>query len=225
MMEIWRRIIWHNMPLLLQGLAVTLEVCALGFLGAVIAGFIAALIRLYVPPLRWLAVAYIEFCRATPIYVQLVWVSYVWPEVFGWPRGFFTAGWLALALQSSGYLAETFRTGIEAVAHGHREAAYSLGMGPVVTLRRIVLPQAVLTITPSLINQLIVVIKSSTLVSVVAVPDLLYQAMSIVNKYYEPIGILTFVALIYIGFTTPLSLLLNGLSNRIRSRYGYSGPT
>jgi polar amino acid transport system permease protein len=219
--ENWNRIVWPNVPLLLQGLLVSAEICVLGFVAALIAGFVAALVRLYLPPLRWLAVGYIEFCRATPIFVQLVWVAYVWPELFGWPRDFFTAGWVALALQSSGYIAETLRTGIEAVARGHREAAYALGMRPGATLRRIVLPQAFLTVAPSLVNQLIVVVKSSTLVSVIAVPDLLYQVLGIVNKYYEPIEILTLTALIYVAVTTPLSLLLNGLSARIRYRYGY----
>ena len=224
MSDVWNRVIWHNFPLLLDGMRVSAEICVLGFVAALIFGFVAALVRLYVPPLRWLAVGYIEFCRATPIFVQLVWVAYVWPELFGWPRDFFTAGWVALALQSSGYIAETLRTGIQAVARGHREAAFALGMRPFTTLRRIVLPQALLMISPSLVNQLIVVVKSSTLVSVIAVPDLLYQVLGIVNKYYEPIEILTVTAVIYVAVTTPLSLLLNSLSDRLRRRYGLVGP-
>ena len=86
---------------------------------------------MYVRPLRPILIVAIEFFRATPILVQLLWVAYVWPALFGWPNGFFEAAWLALGLQSSGYLAETFRGAIEAVPKGQREAAYSVGMSPV----------------------------------------------------------------------------------------------
>ncbi|MGE0717315.1 MAG: ABC transporter permease subunit, partial [Alphaproteobacteria bacterium] len=137
----WERLVWNQRHLLIEGFLVTLEICAIAFVVAVVAGLALALVRLYVRPLRWLAVVWIEYCRATPIYVQLMWVNYVWPEVIGWPMSFYTAGWVALGLQSSGYLAETFRAGIENIGRGQREAAYAVGMTPMLTFRRIVLPQ------------------------------------------------------------------------------------
>jgi polar amino acid transport system permease protein len=219
-MELWRRLIWNQRAVYLDGFLVTLEICAIAFAVAVVLGFAVCLIRLYVRPLRWLAIFHIEFCRSTPIYVQLMWVNYVWPDLFGWPQDYFNAGWTALALQSSGYLAETFRAGIEGIARGQREAAYSLGMSRALTLRRIMLPQVFITMAPSIMNQLIVVVKSSTLVSVIAVPDLLYQAMRLVNIWFEPIEILSFTALVYILFVFLLSLLLNRLADRLRARYG-----
>jgi polar amino acid transport system permease protein len=103
------------------------------------------------PTARWLAILYISL-PGTPIYVQLM-GQLVWPELFGWPTAFFDAGWAALALQSSGYLAETFRAGIEGVSRGQREAALSTGLSPTLTMRWIILPQALLTMTPSLMNQ------------------------------------------------------------------------
>ena len=130
-MSNWERLVWNQRDVLLQGLAVTVEVCLIAFLLAILGGLTLCLVRMYVKPLRPLAIALTEFFRATPIFVQLMWVTYVWPEVFGWPDAFFTAGWVALGLQSSGYLAETLRAGIEAVPKGHREAGYSLGMSPV----------------------------------------------------------------------------------------------
>jgi polar amino acid transport system permease protein len=219
-MELWRRLVWNQRAVYLDGFIVTLEICAIAFAVAVALGLLVCLIRLYVRPLRWLAIGHIEFCRSTPIYVQLMWVNYVWPDLFGWPQDYFNAGWAALALQSSGYLAETFRAGIEGIARGQREAAYSLGMSRALTLRRIVLPQVFITMAPSIMNQLIVVVKSSTLVSVIAVPDLLYQAMRLVNIWFEPIEILSFTALVYILFVFLLSLLLNRLADRLRARYG-----
>jgi polar amino acid transport system permease protein len=219
-MELWRRLIWNQRAVYLDGFIVTIEICAIAFAVAVALGLAVCLIRLYVRPLRWLAICHIEFCRSTPIYVQLMWVNYVWPDLFGWPQDYFNAGWAALALQSSGYLAETFRAGIEGIARGQREAAYSLGMSRALTLRRIVLPQVFVTMAPSIMNQLIVVVKSSTLVSVIAVPDLLYQAMRLVNVWFEPIEILSFTALVYILFVFLLSALLNRLADRLRARYG-----
>jgi polar amino acid transport system permease protein len=219
-MGLWNRLVFANLDLFWQGFVVTIEICVIAFAVAIAVGLAVCLVRLHVKPLRWLAIGYTEFCRSTPIYVQLMWVSYVWPELFGWPNLAFNAGWAALALQSSGYLAETFRAGIEGVSRGHREAALALGMTKLRTLRRIVLPQAFLTMAPSIMNQLIVLVKSSTLVSVIAVPDLLYQALRLVNTWFEPIEILSFTALVYIVFVTVLSLLLKRLSDRLRLRYG-----
>lgn len=218
-MDVLRRTVWNHRDRLLQGLLVTVEVCAIAMAVALVVGLGVCLVRLYVRPLRWIAVGYTEFARNTPIYVQLLWVSYVWPELFGWPRSFFDAGWAALALQSSGYLAETFRAGIEGVARGHREAAYSLGMSPALTLRRIILPQALLVMAPAIMNQFLVVVKSSTLVSVIAVPDLMYEALRLTSIWFEPIEILSVTALIYVVIVFALSAAIKWYSDRLRARY------
>lgn len=219
-MDVLRRTVWNHVDRLIAGLAVTGEVCAIAMAVALVVGLLVCLMRLYVRPLRPLAVLYIEFARNTPIYVQLIWVSYVWPELFGWPRSFFDAGWAALALQSSGYLAETFRAGIEGVARGHREAAHALGMSPVLTMRRIVLPQALLVMAPSIMNQFLVVVKSSTLVSVIAVPDLMYHALRLTRIWLEPIEILSVTALLYILMVFAFSSLIKLYTDRLRARFG-----
>jgi polar amino acid transport system permease protein len=216
----WERLVWNQRDALFAGLGVTVEVCAIAFLAAVIGGLGLCLVRIYVVPLRWIAVVLIEFFRDTPIFVQLMWVSYVWPEVFGFPGSFFTAGWLALALQSSGYLAETFRTGIEGVPRGQREAAFSAGMSPIQTFRRIVVPQVALASAPSIVNQFTVIVKSSTLISVITVPDLMSQSQRLVNIWYEPIEILTATAAIYILAVFLVSLIGKSLADRLRRRYG-----
>jgi polar amino acid transport system permease protein len=136
--DVFRRVVLANLDALLGGLWVTVEVSVLAFLLALALGFLAAIVRLYVRPLRWAAEVYIQFCRNTPIFVQLLWVAYVWPDVVGWPRSFLAAGCTALALQSSGYLAETFRAGIQGMDRGQRESAYSLGMSPFLTMRRVI---------------------------------------------------------------------------------------
>jgi polar amino acid transport system permease protein len=216
----WERLVWNQRQLLLDGLLITVQICAIAFVAAILGGLLLCLIRLYVRPLRPVAIALIEFFRATPIFVQLMWVNYVWPELFGWPNSFFTAGWVALALQSSGYLAETFRAGIEAVPRGHREAGSAVGMSPALILARIVLPQVALMVAPAIVNQFTVIVKSSTLVSVITVQDLMFQSQKLVNVWYEPIEILTATAGIYILFVFLVSAAGKHLADALRRRYG-----
>lgn len=216
----WERLVWNQRDALLAGLAVTVEVCLISFLFAIIGGLVLCLVRMYVRPLRPVAIVLIEFFRATPILVQLLWVNYVWPELFGWPNSFFAAAYVALGLQSSGYLAETFRGGIEAIPKGQREAADSVGMSPVQVFRRIVMPQVLLSAAPSIVNQFTVIVKSSTLVSVITVQDLMFQSQKIVNIWYEPIEILTATAAIYIVVIFLVSATGKRLADALRRRYG-----
>jgi polar amino acid transport system permease protein len=216
----WERLVWNQRDALLAGFGVTVEVCLIAFVVAIVGGIALCIARVYMAPLRPIAILLIEFFRDTPIFVQLMWVSYVWPELFGFPNSFFSAGWIALGLQSSGYLAETFRTGIEGVPRGQREAAFSAGMSPVQTFTRIVMPQVTLATAPSIVNQFTVIVKSSTLVSVITVPDLMSQSQRIVNIWYEPIEILTATAAIYILFVFLVSMAGKLLADRLRRRYG-----
>jgi len=219
----WQHTVFDNLHLFAQGLWVTVQICLIAFSIALVFGLTLCLIRIYVRRLRWAAIVIIEFCRNTPIYVQLLWVNYVWPDLFGWPSSFFAAGWTALALQSSGYLAETFRSGIEGISKGHVEAAYSLGMSPAHTFSRILLPQATLTMAPSIMNQFLVVVKASTLVSVIAVPDLMYQALRLTSKWFEPVQILSFTAFLYIVLVFALSQAFKHYTDLLNNRYGIAG--
>lgn len=216
----WERLVWNQRDALWNGLVVTVEICLIAFVLAVAGGLLLCLVRMYVRPLRPVAIGLIEFFRATPILVQLLWVNYVWPAIFGWPDSFFAAAWAALALQSSGYLAETFRGGIEAIPAGQREAAYSVGMSPVLVFRRVILPQVALSSAPSIVNQFTVIVKSSTLVSVITVQDLMFQSQKIVNIWYEPIEILTATAAIYIVIIFLVSVAGKSLADVLRRRYG-----
>jgi len=215
----WQRLVWNQRDALMAGIVVTVEVCAIAFAIAVLVGLLLCLVRMYVRPLRPIVIVVIEFFRATPILVQLLWVNYVWPALFGWPDSFFAAAWVALAVQSSGYLAETFRGAIEAIPKGQREAAYSVGMPPVLVFWRIVLPQAALSSAPSIVNQFTVIVKSSTLVSVITVPDLMFQSQKIVNIWYEPIEILTATAALYIVLIFLVSAAGKHISDVLRRRY------
>jgi len=124
------------------------------------------------------------------------------------------------ALQSSGYLAETFRSGIEGLPRGQIEASLAVGMSRVQIFRRIVVPQVLLVMSPAIINQLAVVVKASTLVSVIAIPDLMYDALKIVNQWFEPIEVLTSVAALYILTIFLLSAIAKWVADHFREKYG-----
>lgn len=220
MWENFNRFVLANAGPLLQGLWVTAYICFWAFLLAVVLAIAACLVRLYVPVLKFLAIAYIEFCRATPIFVQLLWVNYVWPDIFGFPSTAAAAGIIALGLQSSGYLAETIRSGIEGLPKGQIEAGLAIGLRPFQIMRRIVAPQVLLVMAPAFVNQLTVVIKSSSLISVIAIPDLMYEALKIVNQWFEPIEILTSTAFIYFAAIFVISISANYLSRHFRTKFG-----
>jgi polar amino acid transport system permease protein len=220
MIDNFNRFVVPNLGLLGQGLWITIWICSVAFALAVVIGAAACVVRLYVPVLNVVAIAYIEFARATPILVQLLWVNYVWPDLFGFPKSVEWAGVIALAIQSSGYLAETFRSGIEGLSRGQVEAGLAVGLSRASIFRRIIVPQVLLVMAPSIVNQLAVIVKASTLVSVIAIPDLMYDALKIVNQWFEPIEVLTFVAAIYVTTIYLLSASAKYIADRFRVKYG-----
>src|ERR1700736_3397290 len=220
MIENFNRYVLAHLDPLLGGLWVTIYVCFWSFSLALILGLVACMVRLRGGFLRYLAIPYIEFCRATPILVQLLWVNYVWPEIFGFPQTVIGAGIIALALQAGGYLPKTFRSGFEGLPKGQREAALAVGMSRWRIVSRIEAPQVGLVVAPLVINQLAVVVKSSTLVSVIAISDLMYQGLKIVNQWYEPIEVLTTIALTYFVFLFAISRIANYAYVHFQTKFG-----
>jgi len=201
---------------LLSGIRVTVVLSVLAMLLAIVVGLIACLGTLARSRLiRAPAVFYVEFCRNTPILVQLVWVHYAWPEIIGYKFDAFTSSLIALALQSSGYLAEEYRAGIESIDKGQIEAAQSLGMTYPRLMRRIVIPQALIRMLPGILNQYVICFKSTSIVSIIAVPDLMYQAGLIVSATFLPMPVYTAVALTYFVLVFIVSASVRYLSRRL----------
>jgi polar amino acid transport system permease protein len=195
---------------------VTVVLSVLAMLLAIVVGLIACLGTLARSRLvRAPAIFYVEFCRNTPILVQLVWVHYAWPEIIGYKFDAFTSSLIALALQSSGYLAEEYRAGIESIDKGQIEAAQSLGMTYPRLMRRIVIPQALIRMLPGILNQYVICFKSTSIVSIIAVPDLMYQAGLIVSATFLPMPVYTAVALTYFVLVFVVSASVRYLSRRL----------
>jgi polar amino acid transport system permease protein len=208
--------LWSYRWLFVNGTLVTL-VFTVGIvvLGLAV-GLLAGLCRLSrFAPLRWVAQGYVEVFRCTPVLVQLVWFYYALPILTGIEMSATTAAVLALSLYGGAFYSEIVRGGILSIEPGQTEAALALGMTPGQSMRRVVLPQALKRMVPPLMNQSIIQLKNTSLVSVLAVPDLLYQGQAVAHDSYRPLEIYTLVAVIYFLILFPLTLLVGRLERRL----------
>ncbi len=205
----------RSMSLLVRGLANTL---LLGLVSAAIglaAGCVVCLLRLYAPrPVRWLTIAYIDILRAVPTLVVLILIYYALPFV-GVRLSSFLSATAALSLVLSAFSAEVFRAGIESIPRGQFEAATSLGLSFIHTLRLVVLPQAVRVVIPPQTSNCVSIFKETSLASVVAMPDLLKQATDAQAMTANPTPLIG-AALLYLAFLWPLVRLIGVLENRGR---------
>ncbi|WP_145135402.1 amino acid ABC transporter permease [Roseomonas gilardii] len=208
--------IWGYRWLFLQGLGVTIAFTIGIVLIGLVVGLMAGLGRLAPYAIvRWIAQAYIEVFRCTPVLVQLVWFYYALPILSGIDMSATSAAMLALSLYGGAFYAEIIRGGIVSIDAGQQEAAEALGMTPGQSMRRIILPQAIKRMVPPLMNQSIIQFKNTSLVSVLAVPDLLYQGQAIAHDTYRPLETYSLVAVIYFAVLFPLTLLVQYLERRM----------
>ena len=166
----------ENVGPLLGGLLITVELTFVVITLSLVCGLLVALAGMSrLAPLRWLVKAYIEVMRGTPLLLQLIYVYYVLPEI-GIRLNAFTAGVLALTLNYSAYISEVYRSGIQAIAKGQHDAAAALGMTRALAMRRIILPQAIRIVVPTLGNYFIGLFKDTALCSAVSIQELVFTA-------------------------------------------------
>jgi|SRR5665213_1880426 len=218
-------VFWEYRTVLLRGLAVNFYVFAGAAALALSIGLAAALLRVSrFRLLRWIGTVHVELFRNAPDYIMVVWVYFVLPLMIGsllhqhFELDPFVSAVIALGFVYSGYFAETFRTGIEAVPLAHFEAGRSCGMSERLILWRIVLPQVVRRMLPESINQFISLFKATTIVSLIAVPDLMYQVSMITQQEMRPLPLYTGAALTYFAVILVASSALRALSERWRNK-------
>src|SRR5256885_1546506 len=208
----------------LDGIQITLELTVLAMLIGIVLGVILALMRLSPNPLlRSTSWFYIWFFRGTPVLVQILFwgfIAAVYPTIdLGIPFGpsfihidsntaitLFVAGMLGLGLNEGAYMSEIVRAGIISVDEGQTDAAQALGMTRLQTMRRIVLPQAMRVIIPPTGNETISMLKTTSLVSVIALADLLYAVELIYAQNYKEIPLLIVASIWYLVFTSVLTI-------------------
>ena len=160
-------------------------------------------------PLKYIAVAIVEFVRGTPLMVQLMFIFYglpmigvTFPDISFIPNfSRFMAGVVAMSLNSSAYVSEIIRSGIQAVDPGQMEAARSIGFTYGESMRKVILPQAVKNILPALGNEFVTVIKESSIVSVIGIADLMFRTNDVIAVTYRSLQALLIAALLYFVMT------------------------
>lgn len=205
-----------NLKFLLGGLSDTVLVSLCAILGSVLLGLLVALAGL--SRQRWLKVfnrGYVEVFRAIPLLVLLLWLFYGLPVIVGVQLGVFATGVLAMSLSDSAFEAEIFRAGIQSVPHGQLEAARALGLPWGLQMRLVVLPQAIKAILPALGNQLVYVLKMSSLISVIGLAELTRKANELNVNEYRPLEIYSLLVLEYLMLILVVSHLVRRMERRL----------
>jgi polar amino acid transport system permease protein len=200
----------------LGGLALTI---ALGLAALVLAlplGVVLALARMSRQPfLRWPVTALVYTVRGTPLLMVIFWAYFFLPALAGHRAGQFETMLAALVVFDGAYLAEIVRAGIQGMPRGQLEAARSLGLGQLEAMRRVVLPQALRSMLPSLVNQLVSTLKETTLGYIIGLPELSFIATQVNNQVLvHPFGVYALLALVFFGLCFGLSRLAFALDPR-----------
>jgi polar amino acid transport system permease protein len=171
--------------------------------------------RSSIRPVRWLSTAFVEFFRNTPVLVQILWFYYALPILAPIEVSPFLAAILGISLNSAAYSAEIFRGGIQSIEPGQWEAARALGMTWLQCMRRIILPQSIRRVIPSLTNRGVEIFKMSTLASVVAYVELLQQGKLIASLNFNPLEVYTVVAAIFLIILYPIVRVTYAVERRL----------
>lgn len=206
----------RNLWFLIDGLYYTIALSVTAILISIVLGLIVALPGLarQRPP-RMFNRVYVELVRAVPILVLILWVYYGLPQVADISISVFWAGVLALAISDSAFQAEIFRAGIQSIDRGQHEAAHSISLTYVDKMRYVILPQAIKRILPALGNQLVYMLKMSSLVSVIGMEELTRRANELVVTEYRPLEIYTVLVLEYLVLILVVSAAVRWLELRL----------
>lgn len=208
-----------NLEFLLGGLGLTIALSVLSMIGSLVLGLLVGMARL--SPWRILQIittAYSDFLRGTPLLVQLLWIYYSLPILTGVVFSPFVSAAIALTLNLSAFVSEIVRAGIQSIGRGQREAALALGMTSWQAMSRVILPQSIRRVIPPLGSVWVSLFKDTALVSVIAVPELMYRGKVLSIETYRPVEIYTVVALIYFFVTYPQARGVDWLFERARVR-------
>ena len=207
----------NNLYFLISGFWLTISISLISIFISLVAGLLVAILGFSVNKfLRIINRVYIEFFRAIPLLVLLLWIYYGLPVVFGLTVGAFAAGIISLSLSDSAFEAEIFRAGIQSISIGQKDAAKSIGLNKFQEMKLIIIPQAVRVILPAIGNQFVYVLKMSSLVSIIGLADLTRKANELVVTVYRPLEIYSFLVLEYLFLIVIISYLIRKLESKLK---------
>jgi polar amino acid transport system permease protein len=201
------------------GLAITLQVLAVSTITTLLFGLVVAVMRMSsIKPVKWLAQVYIEIFRGTPMLVQILVLFAALPIITGWFLTGFQTAILAMTLNAGSYMAESYRSGLEAVPVGQREAAASLGMGSLLAFRRVVFPQAIKIVLPAIGNTITGMLLATSFIFLVGLKDVMARANLILWQTGD-FSVYIMVTLIYVS----IGLALVGGTKYMEARLTQDG--
>jgi polar amino acid transport system permease protein len=204
-----------NLALLGYGALVSVKLALFTAVASFFVGLVAGQLRMSRHVVvRGLAAAYIDFFRTTPLLVQLVFFFFLLPLYFHLQTDAFTAGFVALSLNYGAFFAEIFRAGVTSLGRGQTEAAYAIGMTGYQAGRRVIYPQALRRMLPPIGSMFVSLLKDTSLVAILGVPELMNTAQNIGSATFRNIEVLLVVALIYFVMTYPMALLASWLHKK-----------
>jgi His/Glu/Gln/Arg/opine family amino acid ABC transporter permease subunit len=207
----------RGLPMLLDGLVVTLELSVLAIVLSLVWGVVLVLGRLSRwRPLRLTCAGYLQLVRNTPVLVQM-YFFYFGFAMAGLRLSGFVAGLLAMVLQNGGYMSEIYRAGIETVGVPQREAGLALGMRPFEAFQIVIFPQAIRLVLPPMTNQFVAIVKDTALVSTLSVADMMFQARLLIDRTAAAYEIFADLTLMYLVITATVALLMRAAEWRLRA--------
>lgn len=203
-------------PLYVEAAKLTFRLGMAGILFSLVIGFACSLAGYYkIPAVRWIAAAYIELSRNTPLLVQLFFLYFGLPKI-GILLSSESCAVLGLSFLGGSYMAEAFRSGLESIEKGQMESALAIGMNRWQAMRYVVFPQALAVSVPALCANMIFLIKETSVFSVVALADLMYVAKDLIGLYYQTDETLFMLVIAYLVLLLPVSLAAGWLERRLR---------
>jgi len=205
-----------SFPSLLSGLGVTIEIAVISLILAVILGIILGIFSISTSKiLKGIATGYIYIVRGTPLMIQALFLFFGVGQAFNIRFDPMVAAVITLTINASAYMAEIFRGGIQAIDNGQMEAARSLGLSYSKTMRKVILPQAVKIMIPSILNQFIVTLKDTSILSVISIRELTATGQIIIARNYKALQMYAIVACMYFILITVLTLVSSYIERKI----------
>ena len=208
-------------PLLMRGMVITVETTIIALVIALVLGLFFCLLGMStVTILKLIAKAYIWVIRGTPLLVQTFFIYFGIPQLiqslgFDFRLSPLAAGIITLSINAGAYIAEIFRGGIQAIDRGQMEAARSLGLSHYRAMFKIILPQAMRISIPSLVNQFIISLKDTSIISVVSLAEIVYQAKIYIGRTKQSFATWTIVGLVYLIIITILSQISTHVEKKL----------
>ena len=207
-----------SLPSLISGLGVTIRIAFFAIILAIVLGLIFGLMSIAkFKILKAISTIYVYIVRGTPLMIQAMFVYFGLGQALGVRFDPVLAGIVILGVNAGAYLSEIFRSGIEAVDKGQLEAARSLGLSQVMAMKKVILPQAIKIMIPSLMNQFIIAIKDTSILSVISIRELMQSGQIIVGTTYRAFEIYGVVAMMYLVLITILTLGSKAVERRLAS--------